>query len=45
MGHYPQADLKIGYNPRDNGHFTVKQNEFPDFNPKLELEMHPKARI
>ena len=44
IGHYPQADLKEGYNPRNNGHFMVKHNEFPDFRPNLELEMHPKTK-
>ncbi|WP_111626043.1 hypothetical protein [Gelidibacter algens] len=43
IGHYPQADLKKGYNPRKNGHFMVKPYEFPDFIPNLELELHPKA--
>ncbi|SFW52793.1 hypothetical protein SAMN02927921_02156 [Sinomicrobium oceani] len=42
-GHYPQAHLRKGYNPRKNGHFMVKHYEFPDFAPNLELEMHPKT--
>ena len=43
IGYYPQADLRPGYNPRQNGHFMVKHYEFPDFIPNLELDLHPKA--
>jgi len=43
IGHYPQTNLKKGYNPRKNGHFQVKSNEFPDFIPNLELVIHSKA--
>lgn len=42
-GHYPQTTLRKGYNPRKNGHFQVKSNEFPDFAPNLELDIHSKA--
>ncbi|SFW52783.1 hypothetical protein SAMN02927921_02155 [Sinomicrobium oceani] len=44
IGHYPQTKLREGYNPRNNGHFKVKPNVFPDFIPNLELDMHKKAK-
>ncbi|MCL8009451.1 hypothetical protein M8845_18670 [Gelidibacter japonicus] len=44
IGHYPQGEYKKGYNPKENGSFNVQINEFPDFVPKLELELHKKAK-
>lgn len=44
IGHYPQTGLRKGYDPRlPNSHWQVKHNEFPDFIPNYELELHPYA--
>ncbi|WP_024770552.1 hypothetical protein [Aquimarina macrocephali] len=44
IGHYPQLALKRGYNPTlSDSYKQVKANNFPDFVPNLELELHPKA--
>ncbi|KKM62567.1 hypothetical protein LCGC14_1520310, partial [marine sediment metagenome] len=44
IGHYPQTKLKAGYNPSlPESHWQVKSNEFPDFIPNYELELHEKA--
>lgn len=44
IGHYPQVSLKKGYNPRlPESHWQVKKDVFPNFCPKLELELHDKA--
>lgn len=44
IGHYPQTKLRKGYNPRlSDSHWQVKKYEFPDFIPKLELELHKNA--
>lgn len=39
VGNYPQTDFRKGYNPRMNGCFNVKSNEFPDFVPNYELQL------
>lgn len=44
IGYYPQVSLRQGYNPRlAESHWQVKRDEFPDFIPNLELELHRKA--
>jgi len=44
IGHYPQISLKKGYNPKKNGHWEVPHNDFPSFQPNLELILHSKAQ-
>lgn len=44
IGHYPQTDFRDGYNPTlSDSHWQVKKNEFPDFVPNFELELHDTA--
>ncbi len=43
IGHHPQAEYRKGYNPRKNGSFNIKVNEFPDFVPHLELQLYQKS--
>ncbi|MGG8498138.1 imm11 family protein [Tenacibaculum sp. TC6] len=45
IGHYPQTDIKKGYNPGlSDSHRQVKPYEFPNFIPNLELELHKEAK-
>ncbi|MFL0121196.1 DUF1629 domain-containing protein, partial [Tenacibaculum maritimum] len=44
IGYYPQVSLKEDYNPNLNGHWKVPHNEFPDFEPNLELKLHSKGK-
>ena len=44
IGHYPQLEFRKGYNPNKNGCWNVERNNFPDFIPNYELELHPKAK-
>ncbi|WP_440879780.1 hypothetical protein [Tenacibaculum sp. C7A-26P2] len=44
IGHYPQINIKEGYNPTlSDSYWNVKPHSFPDFIPNLELELHDKA--
>lgn len=43
IGHYPQVKFRKGYNPRLNGVYKVRKNEFPDFIPNYELELESNA--
>ncbi len=46
IGHNPQIEMKKGYNPTlPNSFWQVKSQEFPDFEPNLELELHKKAKV
>lgn len=45
IGHYPQAKYEEGYNPRKEGIFSIKQNRFPDFTPRLDLRLHQESII
>uniref|UniRef100_UPI000555B3CD hypothetical protein n=1 Tax=Aquimarina pacifica TaxID=1296415 RepID=UPI000555B3CD len=45
IGYYPQTSIAKGYNPvLYDGHRNVKVNEFPDFIPNYELDLHSKAK-
>lgn len=44
IGHYPQTDFRMGYNPDlPNSHWKVKPDVFPDFLPNYELELNKDA--
>ncbi len=44
IGYYPQTRIRKGYNPNLDGHWTVPHNDFPDFEPNLELELNSKGK-
>lgn len=45
VGDFPQCDISKNINPWDpDGIYNVRPHKFPDFVPKVELELNPKAR-
>jgi hypothetical protein len=44
IGNYPQTEFSKGYNPNNpNGHWNVKHNSFPNFQPNYELDFTKNA--
>jgi len=46
IGEYPQVGHRKGYNPRSpKGHYNIRYEEFPNFEPEITLQFTPRAKV